>query len=276
MPVLAPKLVPWKPAVLARPRASITRPISATVLTRNSRRHLGAVLEALQWCDEIVVLDTGSSDDTLDIARGFANCSVHRLQGEFLGFGAARRQAVNLARHDWILSIDSDEIVPPDLAQEIIDLELDPRAIYSFGFHTYIGGRLLRPPRWYLERHRRMFNRRATTYSESVVHEHICPDGLRTVRLQHPVRHYSYDSPEDLLRKIQVYSSLFAQMQCGRQRSGPLRACLHAAAAFMRHYVMKGAVFQGFDGFVVSVFHANITLWKYLKLHDANRLRLQK
>ena len=276
MPVLASELVPWQHAVSARPRASITRPISATVLTRNSRRHLGAVLEALQWCDEIVVLDTGSSDDSLAIARDFANCSVYRLQGEFLGFGAARRHAVELARHDWILSIDSDEIVSPDLAQELIDLELDPRAIYSLGFHTYLSGRLLRPPPWYLERHRRLFNRRATHFSESAVHENICADGLRTVQLRHPVRHYSYDSPADLLRKVQIYSSLFAQMQCGRKGSGPLRACLHAAGAFVRSYVLKGGLLQGFDGFVVSVFHANITLWKYLKLHDANRRRFQK
>ncbi|MGC4029996.1 MAG: glycosyltransferase family 2 protein [Steroidobacteraceae bacterium] len=258
------------------PRADVAtgrKAISATLLTRNSRSHLRAVLESLQWCDEVIVLDTGSTDDSLDIAAEFGNCSIHRFDRLFEGFGAAHQHAVSLARNDWILSVDSDEVISPELAAEILALQLDPACIYSLGFHTYVCGRLLRPPRWYLERHCRLFNRQATNFTDRAVHEKVRSDGMQLVKLVNPVRHYSYDSLDDYLRKMQSYSTLFAQMNHGRRSSGPLRACLHGFWAFIRYYLLKGGVTQGFDGFALSLFQGQTTLWKYLKLHEANRRR---
>ncbi len=117
--------------------------ISATILTKNSAAHLDEVLAALRWCHEVVVLDTGSTDDTLAIARRHPNVRLHRLASPFPGFGRAHRHAVELASHDWILSVDSDEVVTPALVAEITALELDPHTVYTIPFENYFNGRLL-------------------------------------------------------------------------------------------------------------------------------------
>ncbi len=105
-------------AALGLRRRVVTDRISATVLVKNSRRHIGSVLGALAWCDEVIVLDTGSTDDTLEIAARFTNVVIDRFGGPFPGFGTLHRMAATLASHDWILSIDSDEVVAPELARE--------------------------------------------------------------------------------------------------------------------------------------------------------------
>src|SRR3954471_3203694 len=102
-------------------------PISATILTKDSAALLREVLASLDWCAEVVILDTGSVDGTLAIAAEFANVSLHQLNGPFPGFGRAHQMAVALAKHDWILSVDSDEIVSPTLRNEIASRSLDPR-----------------------------------------------------------------------------------------------------------------------------------------------------
>lgn len=110
--------------------------ISVTILTKNGAKRLADVLAALKWCDEVVVLDTGSTDRTLEIACGFSDVTLHELVGPFPGFGRAHRRAVALCRNDWILSIDSDEVLTEALAAELIRMEPCPRTVYAIPFHN--------------------------------------------------------------------------------------------------------------------------------------------
>jgi glycosyltransferase involved in cell wall biosynthesis len=247
--------------------------ITATILTKNSALRLEEVLRALRWCDEVLIYDTGSTDQTAEIARRAVNASFHRMTGEFPGFGLARQAAVALARNDWILSIDSDEVVSRELAEEIMALSLDPQAVYDMPFHNFFNERLITTCGWYPERHERLFNRTATTFCASHVHERVRMSGVSLRSLRHPIRHFSYESNDDFLRKMRSYSQLFADQHVGRKPSSPAKAVSRSVWAFFKSYVVERGAFQGYEGLVISAYKAQTVFWKYLLLHEANRRR---
>ena len=273
----APQVLRKGPAsVVPQPSgASVLRftPISATILTKNSAARLDEVLAALSWCDEVVVLDTGSTDDTVAIAQRFPNVRVHHLESPFPGFGAARRRAVELARYDWILSIDSDEIVSSELAAEIGALQLDPCVVYTLPFDNYFNGRRITRCGWSPDRHERLFNRRSTSFCESAVHERVRTADLSLRALRHPVRHYSYESVDDFLRKMALYARLFADQNAGRRKAGPARAVARSLWAFFDSFVLKLGFLEGYEGFVISTTRSQSVFWKYMLLHEANQRR---
>lgn len=270
--LLAEARVPATPSPVARNVARQV-PISATILTKDSAARLGEVLTALRWCDEVIVLDTGSTDGTVSIAANFANVRFHRLAGPFPGFGAAHRLAVALARNDWILSVDSDEVVSRRLAAEIMALPLDRRMVYSIPFHNYFNGRRITTCGWSPDRHERLFNRTITNFCESAVHERVRASRLTVRRLSHPIRHYSYGTLDDFLRKMRAYGALYAGQHAGRKSSGPVKAVVRSAWAFAKSYLVRRGCLQGYAGFVISVYQAQTVFWKYMLLHEANRER---
>ena len=265
-----------RPAPVFRPcRDHPAAPITATILTKDSELLLTRVLRSLHWCDEIVVLDTGSTDRTASIARSFANVSLHRLAAGFPGFGGARRHAVALAGNDWILSVDSDEVVSPELAAEISSLRLDSGFVYTVPFHNYYNGKRITTCGWAPDRHERLFNRKATNFCSSDVHERVQTRGMGVIRLRHPIRHYSYRSPEDFLRKMGTYSRLFAEQNAGRTASGPGKAALRSLWAFAKSYVLERGMLQGSEGLTISAYKAQTVFWKYIMLHEANNAASQ-
>jgi glycosyltransferase involved in cell wall biosynthesis len=242
--------------------------ISVTVLTKDSARHLHRVLNALRTFDEVVVLDSGSSDRTLDIARGFPNVRAYSTQ--FKGFGAAHNEAAELARHDWILSIDSDEVVTEALGREIAGLSLDPGCLYSVSMHNFYNGKWIRWCGWFPDEHIRLYNRRQTRFTDAPVHESIMADGFRKVHLAAPVEHYPYACIADFLAKAQHYSDLFAQQHQGKIHSSVAKAITHGLSAFFKNYVLKRGLLGGREGFVISITAGYCTFYKYLKLLEAN------
>lgn len=245
--------------------------LSATILTKNSSARLDEVLNALRWCHEVIVLDTGSTDDTIEIARRHTNVRVHRLTGPFPGFGRAHRHAVELASHDWILSIDSDEIVTPALVAEIAGLELDPHTVYTIPFDNYFNGRKITSCGWAPDRHERLFNRRVTNFCASEVHERVQTAKLNVRVLRHAIRHHSYVSLDDFLRKMNSYGRLFATQNAGRKSSSPFKAVARGTWAFVKSYLLQLGCFEGYEGLVICAYKAQTVFWKYLLLHEANR-----
>jgi len=242
-------------------------------LTRNSARLLARVLAALDWCDEVVMLDTGSTDATTTIAAAFSNVRVHQLRGPFPGFGLARRHAILLARNDWILSVDSDEIVSAELAREIRAARLDPRAVYAIPFRNYFRGQHITTCGWWPDRHERLFHRHMTRYSTHEVHEHVETGGMSVLHLRSPIDHYSYESLEDFLRKMAIYAQLFAHQNAGLKSVGATSAVTRSLWAFCKSYFLKRGFAQGEAGLVISAYKAQTVFWKYLMLREANRNR---
>ncbi|NTW83098.1 MAG: glycosyltransferase family 2 protein, partial [Chlorobiaceae bacterium] len=145
--------------------------ISVTVLTKNSETYLYECLEALKPFSEVVILDNGSTDRTLDIARSYENVRVY--EHPFIGFGPMKNLAVDKSSNDWILSIDSDEIVAPELAGEILKLDLDSNCLYTVVRDNYYRGRLIRGCGWGNDRVGRLFNRNNTRFSNKLIHEGV-------------------------------------------------------------------------------------------------------
>jgi glycosyltransferase involved in cell wall biosynthesis len=243
--------------------------ISVTILTKNSQQYIQEVLEALKSFDEVVVYDTGSTDDTLKIAEKFPNVTVFR--DKFKGFGPTHNLASNAARNDWILSIDSDEVVTQEMIEEISRTQLDEKCVYSFPRNNYFNGKFIKWCGWYPDRQYRLYNRKKTRFSEAQVHEAVIIENMTHIPMKSPFIHYSYASISDFLQKMQLYSDLFAQQNKGKKSSSLLKALAHSYNTFFKSYILKRGFLGGYEGFVISTYNAHTAYYKYIKLKEANK-----
>jgi glycosyltransferase involved in cell wall biosynthesis len=243
--------------------------ISVTILNKNSERTLQKILEALKSFDDIILLDTGSTDSSLEIAKDFSNVNIHHTA--FTGFGELHNKATKLAKHDWVLSLDSDEEMTNELLSEIQNTQLNKQCVYSFPMHNYYNGKFIKWCGWYPDRHIRLYNRTITGFTNASVHEGIISEGLQQIAFNAPVNHYSYASISDFLSKMQRYSDLFAKENQGKKKSSLSKAILHALGAFIKSYLIKKGFLGGYEGFVISIYNANTAFYKYLKLYEANK-----
>ena len=240
--------------------------ISVVILTKNSHKYLKKCLDALIEFKEIVILDNGSSDDTIEIAKSYPNTRI--TQHKFIGFGPLKNLAVKYASFDWILSIDSDEIVTPELIEAIGNLDLtDFRNIYAVSRKNYYNGRLVKCCGWYPDIVNRLFNRNYTSFSNSMVHESLVihPDTKKCL-LNGAVLHYPFDNVESLINKMQSYSSLYAREN--KKSLSPAKAFWHGFFAFFKNYIIQKGIFCGYEGLLISVSNANGVFYKYMKLYE--------
>ncbi len=241
--------------------------ITVTILTKNNEETLGSVLESVCSFDEVILLDTGSTDTTLELAQIYPNVKV--FKSPFIGFGPLHNLAAQYASHDWILSLDSDEVLTPELAEEILAVKLDPQKVYSFPFDNYFNGKHIKWCGWYPDRHIRLYNKTATSFTDDQVHEKVKP--LQEIAFKHPVKHYSYRSIADFLHKMDRYSTLFAEQNLHKKRSSFTKALLHGSFAFIKSYIIKKGFLGGKEGYIISLYNAQTTFYKYLKLAYASR-----
>ena len=244
--------------------------ISVTILTRNSAKYLAECLGALAAFNEVVVLDNGSTDETMEIARRFPNVSLH--EHPFIGFGPMKNLAVDWASNDWILSIDSDEVLTPELVREILALDLDDAVYYTIERDNYYHGRLIRACGWADDRVHRLFNRRRTRFDDRLIHEGIVPgEGMRPSMLRGRMKHYTFDDASQLVHKMQQYSTLWAEENRGRRRTTPSGALLSGLATFFKSYLLQKGWRYGYEGLLISISNANGAFYKYIKLYEADR-----
>lgn len=242
--------------------------ISVTILTKNSNKYLAEVLNALKDFDEVVIYDNGSEDDTLEIAKRFDNTALYL--GPFDGFGPTHNIASAVAKNDWILSIDSDEIVSEKMNLEVQALKLNSSFVYSFPRHNYFNNRFIKWCGWYPDRQVRLYNRTTTQFSDAQVHEAIITKNMTEMELHSPIIHYSYEKISDFLAKMQTYSTLFAEQNRGKKHSSPWKALSHGVFAFFKSYFLKRGFCGGYEGFVISTYNAHTAFYKYMKLYEAN------
>ena len=244
--------------------------ISVTILTKNSEETLSSSLKALKDFDEILILDTGSTDLTLDIAKNFQNINIE--SSPFIGFGPLHNLAAAKAKNDWILSVDHDEIMTKELAKEILSLELDETSVYSFPFWNYFNGKKIRGCGWFPDRHIRLYNRKKTRFSEDSVHEKVLINHLKHIKLSFPMKHYSYRSVSDFLVKMESYSTLFAKQNKHKKSASLKKAIFHAVFAFFKSYVIQRGFLDGKEGGIISLYISHLTYYKYLKLQEQNQI----
>ena len=244
--------------------------ISVHVLTKNSASTLAQTLTSLASFSEVIVFDTGSTDETLKIASQFPNVAIY--QALMTGFGAAHNAAAALGSSDWILSIDSDEVLSTGLIEELHLLHLDPKCVYAILRDNYFNGkRITFCAGWYPDWVVRLYNRTSTQFSNDVVHEKVITQRLKVVKLKNNLRHVPYRSMTDFLEKMQTYSSFFAVQYQGKKQSSLTRAVFHGCATFCKNYFFKWGILGGREGFILSFYNAQTTYYKYLKLAELNK-----
>ncbi len=244
--------------------------ITVCILAKNSAATLEETLESTRNFAEVLLLDNGSTDATLDIARRFSNVRI--VEHPFIGFGRLRNKAAELASNEWILALDTDEVLSPPLLSELNALSLELKTIYSMPRENYYNGKHIKGCGWHPDRVLRLYNRRWTRYGDSQVHEslQIPPGGLEQT-LSAPILHTPFRSAAEFLAKMQHYSTLFAQEHAGKKRSSCAKAFFHGAWAFVRSYLIQRGCLLGAEGFAVSLYNANSVIYKYLKLSEKNK-----
>ncbi|MBV5265155.1 glycosyltransferase family 2 protein [Pinisolibacter aquiterrae] len=238
--------------------------LSAILITRDEAADLPDCLASLAFCDEIVVVDSGSTDATVAIAEG-AGARVS-VTADWPGFGPQKQRALDRATGDWVLSIDADERIPADLAAEIRAAIARGGAETGFRINrrsTFLG-RFLLHGGWYPDRVLRLARRDAARFTPDRVHERLVVEGA-VGDLSADMVHHSYRSIDEVLDKGRRYALASAAERRARgKRGGLATALLRATWAFLRHYLLKQGFRDGAHGFVAALAKAQETFWRWL------------
>jgi glycosyltransferase involved in cell wall biosynthesis len=241
-------------------------PLSVVVTAYNSAATLEACLGSVDWADELVLLDSGSTDATVAIAQRHG-ARVHTQP--FAGYSAQKQAAIDLARHRWVLLLDSDEALPPSAAAPVQRaLEAPACAGYELWRREWVFWRW-QSPRARLNHYVRLFDRTRARMSGHSVHESVCVDGpVRTLDVV--LDHYGEPDIAGRVDKANRYSSLQAAGEAHRRRGGlAWRMVAYPTVAFLRYYLLRGHWRAGWAGFIAARVHAFYAFLKYAKLHEA-------
>lgn len=241
-----------------------TATISAVIITKDEEANIRECLRSLAWVDEIIVVDSGSSDRTVEICREFTD---RVYSHDWPGFGPQKNRALDYATGDWVFSIDADERVTPELRAEILAaLRLDGPGAYEMPRLSWYCGRFIRHSGWRPDYVLRLFRRGQGRFSEDLVHERILVAGP-VGRLNNDLIHYSFRDLEQVLTVVNRYSSLGAEQKfAAGQRGGLTKAIFHGLAEFFSTYLLKGGFLDGRQGLMLAISNGEGTYYKYLKL----------
>jgi glycosyltransferase involved in cell wall biosynthesis len=241
--------------------------VTALVITRDEAAHISACLDSLAWADERLVIDSGSTDGTPDLARAKGARVIAR---DWPGYSAQKNFGAGQASHDWIVSVDADERVTPPLAEEIrAHLIRDPlEAGFRVPRVTWHLGRWIRTTDWYPDYQLRVYDRRRARWKPSRVHESVQAD-RPTGTLRHDLQHYAYRDISHHHATMDRYTTLAAaQMFEEGRRAGVFDLTLHPAAAFLRNYLLRRGFIDGVPGLVISAMNAYYVFLKFAKLRE--------
>lgn len=246
--------------------------LSVIIICKNEENNIRECLESVSWADEIIVLDSGSNDNTVAICKEYTN---HVHVTDWPGFGKQKQRALELATQPWVLSIDADERITQESKKEI--LETINRADVIEGYHlprsSNFCGRFMLHSGWYPDYVLRLFQRESAHFSDDVVHERVICSGT-TANLHNPILHYTYDSLDQAVEKANLYSTLGAEklFEAGKQ-SSVSKAVFKGFWAFLRTYLFRQGFRDGKHGFLLAIVNAEATYNKYAKLALQTKLK---
>ena len=244
--------------------------LTVTVITRNESANIAACLESVAWADEIIVVDSHSTDETVAIAQRLATRVEVR---EWPGYGAQKNYAATLASNDWILSIDADERISKELASEIravIGGESSASG-YRIPRVAHYLGRWIRSTDWYPDYQLRLYDRRHGTWDTRQVHESVLLTGTPEL-LRHELQHYPYKNIAHHIQTIDRYTTLAAvEWLAAGRRTTAVHAFLHTLFAFLRNYIVRGGFRDSGAGLIISVLNWYYVFLKFAKLWELQR-----
>lgn len=242
--------------------------ISAVIITKNEEKNIAQCLQSLiEVVKEIVVIDAYSTDKTIEIAE---KIGAKVFQKEWKGYSQNKNFGNDLAKNDWILSIDADEVLSPELITSIHELTLENSKVYSFNRLNNYCGQWIKYSNWHPDWKIRLFNKKQVTWSGDFVHEKLTFDKhITVVRLAGLLYHYSYQNSEDHWQRIEKYAQLSAQQlfQDGKKATF-VKLWLSPIARFIKTYFFKKGFLDGKAGWIISVRNAYLVNRKYRLLQE--------
>jgi glycosyltransferase involved in cell wall biosynthesis len=245
--------------------------ITATVVTLNEEQNIGEALESISWADEIIIVDSESTDRTVEIARQYTDQIFIR---PWPGYSAQKNFASEKASHDWIFNLDADERVSPDLVEEIESLKRNGEPSAS-GFElprrTFYLGRWIKHSGWYPDFKVRLYNRRVGRWRGDYVHESVEVDG-RVARLSGALLHYTVRNASEHHLRIDLYTTLAAEEMLAEGRQISVASLLFSPVmAFVRSYIFRRGFLDGVPGLAIAAFAAHYVFLKGIKLWEKRR-----
>lgn len=259
----------WRYACIREWGQHIVTRLSIILITQDESANIRACLESVRWADEIVVVDGGSRDDTVAVCRTYTDkIYIHE---EWPGFGAQKNRALSYATGEWVLSLDADERVSPALRGEI------EQAVAHNRFNAYkiprlstYCGRTIRHSGWWPDHVLRLFKRDYGRFTESRIHERVLVTGACGL-LREPLIHHSFRSLEEVLDKVNRYSTDSARMLHEQGKRGGLGTAIgHGLWTFLKTYVLNAGVLDGREGLMLAISNAEGAYYRYLKLGYLN------
>jgi glycosyltransferase involved in cell wall biosynthesis len=244
--------------------------ITAVVLAKNNEITIQNTLNSLRGFKDVVVYDNGSVDTTINIVKQYDN--INLIQGKFKGFGWTKNKAVSYAKNDWIIIIDSDEVIDDMLFKTLKTTKLDKNSVYLLNFKAYYKDIQVKYCGWNNQKIKRVYNKTVTKYNSNDVHEDIITTNLEIKQLDGNVEHYSYQTIEQFVNKANTYSTLFATNNVGKKRSSPSKAILNGIYSFIKTYFFKQGFRDGYVGLIIAFSHMTTNFYKYIKLYELNKL----
>jgi glycosyltransferase involved in cell wall biosynthesis len=246
--------------------------LSVIIITHNEAANIQGCLRSVSFADEVVVVDSGSTDETAAMATQMG--AKFHVTADWPGFGPQKNRALELATHPWVLSLDADERVPPELGIEIRKIVAGQGNVsaYEIPRLTQFCGQWIHHCGWTPDYVLRLFRRGAARFSDDLVHERVVLDDSKIGRLSASLLHYSYPTPAHYWRKLEQYSQAWAtQRFASGQRTSMLRAALAGAVAFIRSYFFRLGFLDGAMGFAVCTMQAQAAFGKYFTLYCLNQ-----
>jgi glycosyltransferase involved in cell wall biosynthesis len=241
-------------------------PLSVIIITKNEAASIRRCIESVKWADEIIVIDSNSTDNTVGICRELG--AIVSITPDWPGFGPQKNRALNLATQDWVLSLDADEWVTPELRDEIQATIKNPGTAsgYRMPRLSSFCGTYLKHGGWWPDLIVRLFRKDQARFSDDLVHEQVLVNGNIATLKQH-LMHESMRNLDQVLGKMNAYSTAGANMMLAKgRRSSLATALLRGSWAFFRAYILRAGFLDGSAGFIQAVAHGEGTYYRYLKL----------
>lgn len=242
--------------------------LSAVLIVKNEEAGIADCLEKLRWADEIIVLDSGSTDNTRELARRFTSHVF--VDDDWQGFGIQRQRAQERASGDWILMVDADEHVTEELQHEIrqVVTENDQSKAYEMPRLPWCFGGFIRHSGWYPGYRVRLYPRQAARFGSQRVHEDLVYNkDIEIKRLRGDLLHYTYRDLEHYLVKSAQYASEWAQQRAAKGQTTTLfTGLLHGLGCFVKMYIVRAGFLDGRQGFLLAILSAHSTFVKYADL----------
>ena len=240
--------------------------LSVTIITLNEEANIRGCLESIKWADEILVTDSGSKDDTINICKEYG---VRFFIDEWHGFGKQKNLIARRAINNWILNIDADERITPELRKEIeVVLDNGNYDGYYIPRKNFFGERWIRHCGWYPDYNLRLYRKDKGCFNERSVHEAVKVNG-KTWHLKTPLEHYTYRDISDYLKRMDRYSTLSAEeMFKEGRKTGYFNIFFRTVFTFLKMFFLKKGFLEGYRGFILSGLYSSYTFSKYAKLWE--------